>query len=46
MYDCRKDEELILRLLSSYADQTSINAMKNIGAPLLGLAKNIFISRI
>ena len=41
IYNCRKDEELV-RLLRSYAKQISINAMKKIGAPLLGLAKYIY----
>ena len=37
-YNFRKDEELV-RLLRPYDKQISINAMKKIGAPLLGLAK-------
>ena len=41
-YNCRKDEELV-RLLRSYDKQISINVMKKIGAPLLGLAKYIYI---
>ena len=40
-YNCRKDEEVVT-LLRSYAKQISINAMKKIGAPLLGLAKYIY----
>ena len=43
MYNCRKDEELV-RLLRSYTKQVSINAMKKIGAMLLGLAKYIYIT--
>ena len=42
IYNYRKDEELV-RLLRSYTKQISINAMKKIGAPLLGLAKYIYI---
>ena len=41
IYNCRKDEELV-RLLRSYDKEISINAMKKIGAPLLGLAKYIY----
>ena len=41
IYNCRKDEEVVT-LLRSYAKQISINAMKKIGAPLLGLAKYIY----
>ena len=41
IYNCRKDEEVV-RLLRSYDKQISINAMKKIGAPLLGLAKYIY----
>ena len=33
----------MVRLLRSYEKQISINAMKKIGAPLLGLAKYIYI---
>ena len=40
IYKCRKNEE-VATLLRSYAKQISINAMKKIGAPLLGLAKYI-----
>ena len=40
-YNCRKDEEVVT-LLRSYAKQISINALKKIGAPLLGLAKYIY----
>ena len=36
--NCRKDEEVVT-LLRSYAKQISLNAMKKIGALLLGLAK-------
>ena len=43
IYNCRKDEEVVT-LLRSYAKQISINAMKKIGAPLLGLAKYIYYS--
>ena len=32
----------MVRLLRSYDKQISINAMKKIGAPLLGLAKYIY----
>ena len=39
--NCRKNEEVVT-LLRSYAKQISINAMKKIGAPLLGLAKYIY----
>ena len=42
IYNCRKDEEVVT-LLRSYAQQISIHAMKKIGAPLLGLAKYIYI---
>ena len=38
IYNWRKDEELV-RLLRSYDQQISINAIKKIGAPLLGLAR-------
>ena len=41
-HNCRKDEQLV-RLLRSYAKQISIKAIKKIGAPLLGLAKYIYI---
>ena len=41
IYNCRKDEELV-RLLRSYDKHISINALKKIGAPLLGLAKYIY----
>ena len=34
--------ERMVRLLRSYAKQISINAMKKIGAPLLGFAKYIY----
>ena len=45
IYNYRKNEE-VLTFLRSLAKQISLNAMKKIGAPLLGLAKYIYYTRL